>query len=196
MVAYGQLDATDRRSTDPRSASTISTGSPGGLYLTALSSRFAHGALQAGGHAGDERRLQLEQQRSGGGVPARAFGDIAHEHVQAQVLGVGAGLLAAGEFDQVVHQQRQLADLLDDVGQQALAFVDLHVLRLLEDLDVRAQAGDGRAQLVRGVGDQLALGVDGRVERAHRVLERVEHRVEADRQAPDLVFSRRTRSGR
>ncbi len=49
----------------------------------------------------------------------------------------------------------------------------------------------GRAQLVRGVGDELALGVHGGVERGHRDLERVEHRVEADRQAPDLVIARR-----
>ena len=97
-------------------------------------------------------------------------------------------LLAAREFDQIVHQQRQLLDLLDHVGEQALAFVGLHVVRLLQDLDVRAQAGDGRAQLVRGVGHQLALRVHGCVERAHRALERVEHRVEARRQAPDLVF--------
>ncbi len=122
-------------------------------------------------------------------MPARAFDDVAHQHVQAQILGIGARLLAAGEFDQVVHQQRQLADLLDHVGQQALAFVGLHVLRLLQDLDVRAQAGDGRAQLVRGVGDELALRVNGGVERAHRALERVEHRVEARRQAPDLVVT-------
>ena len=59
----------------------------------------------------------------------------------------------------------------------------------LQDLDVRAQAGDGGAQLVRGVGDELALGVHGCVERAHRPLERVEHRVEAAGQAPDLVFA-------
>ncbi len=120
-------------------------------------------------------------------MPARALGDVAHQHVQAQILGIRAGLLAAGEFDQVVHQERQLADLLDHVGQQALAFVGLHLLRLLEDLDVRAQAGNGRAQLVRGVGNQLALRVNGGVERAHRALERVEHRVEAGRQAPELV---------
>ncbi len=41
---------------------------------------------------------------------------------------------------------------------------------------------------MRGVGDELALRVHGGVERVHRVLERVEHRVEAARQAPELVL--------
>ena len=43
---------------------------------------------------------------------------------------------------------------------------------------------------MRGVGDELALGVHGGVERAHRALQRVEHRVEALREAPDLIFAR------
>ncbi len=99
-------------------------------------------------------------------------------------------LVAAGEVDQVVHQQRQLLDLLDDVAEQPLALVGVHVLALLlQDLDVRAQAGDRRAQLVRGVGDELALRVHGVVERAHGVLERVEHRVEAAGEPPELVFA-------
>ena len=124
-------------------------------------------------------------------MPAGALGDLADEQVEAQFLGVRARLLAAREFDQVVHQQRQLLDLLDHVAQQPPALAGVHVSGLLQDLDVRAQAGDGRAQLVRGVGDELALRVNGGVERAHRVLERVEHRVEARRQPPDLVLARR-----
>ena len=44
---------------------------------------------------------------------------------------------------------------------------------------------------MRGVGHELALRVHGRVERAHRPLERVEHRVEAGRQPPDLIFADR-----
>ncbi len=130
-------------------------------------------------------------QRGRGGVPAGAIDDLGHDQVQAHVLGVRARLLAAREVDQVVHQQRQLLDLLDHVVQQPPALAGVHVLRLLQDLDVRAQAGDRCAQLVRGVGHELALRVHGGVERAHRLLERVEHRVEARRQPPDLIFSDR-----
>ncbi len=41
---------------------------------------------------------------------------------------------------------------------------------------------------MRGVGDELALGVHRGVERTHRALQRVEHRVEALRETSDLVF--------
>ena len=112
------------------------------------------------------------------------------QQVQPHVLGVRARLLAAGEIDQVVHQQRELLDLLDHVAEQPAMFLRVHVLALLlQDLDVRAQAGHRRAQLVRGVGHELALRVHGRVERAHRALERVEHGVEAAGQPPELVFA-------
>ena len=56
-----------------------------------------------------------------------------------------------------------------------------------QHLEVRAQRGERRAQLVRGVGDELAL-------RALTSLERLEHRVERGRQARDLVLALRRRS--
>src|SRR6202020_682620 len=75
-----------------------------------------------------------------------------------------------------------------DIAEQTLTVVRLHLFDLLlEQLDVRAQTRDGRAQLVRGVGDELALRVYGVVERSHRALERIEHRVEAAREPPDLI---------
>ena len=53
-------------------------------------------------------------------------------------------------------------------------------LRVLERLDVRAQARDRRAQLVARVGHEVALRLD-------RALERVERGVEAAREARQLV---------
>ncbi len=53
---------------------------------------------------------------------------------------------------------------------------------MLERLDVRPQAGDRRAQLVARVGHELAL-------RLHGALQRVERRVEAARQAAELVIA-------
>ena len=124
-------------------------------------------------------------------MPASALQDLAHQQVQAQLLGVRSRLLAAREIDQVVHQQRELLDLLDDVAEQPAAVLRVHVLPLLlQDLDVRAQAGHGGAQLVRRVGHELALRVHGRVERAHRSLQRIEHLVEAARQPSELVVAR------
>jgi hypothetical protein len=46
------------------------------------------------------------------------------------------------------HERGQLVELLDDVGAQALLLVRRQPLGLAEDLDVRAQRGDRRAQLV------------------------------------------------
>ena len=58
---------------------------------------------------------------------------------------------------------------------------------VLERLDVGAQAGDRRAQLVAGVGHQVALRLD-------RALERVERGVEAAREPRELVAAARRRS--
>ena len=98
--------------------------------------------------------------------------------------GLAVELDVAGEIDQVADQHRQLVELGDDVGEQSLALLGRHLLGMGEDLDVGAQAGERRAQLVRGVGDELALGVD-------RALERVEHRVEAAGQAAQLAAAAR-----
>ena len=76
----------------------------------------------------------------------RRVGDLADEDVQTHVLVARARLLAAGEVDQVVHQKRQLLDLLDDVAEQLMLLGGVDVGgALLEDLDVGAHAGDRRA---------------------------------------------------
>ncbi len=74
--------------------------------------------------------------------------------------------------------------------EHALSLLDAHITLLLEDFDVRAQARHRCAQLVRGVRHQLALRVHGGVERPHRALQGVEHRVEALGESPDLVLAR------
>ena len=168
-------------------ASRISTGRVGRAVLQGVVDQVVDGPPQARGDAEQQGRGELGVERGLGGVPVGALDGLADDEVQAHVLGVRWGLLAAGEFDEVVDEQRQLLDLLDDVAEQLLALGGVDVGGLLEDLDVGAQARDRRAQLVRGVGDELALGVHGGVERAHRAPEGVEHRVEADREAPDLI---------
>ena len=97
------------------------------------------------------------------------------------------GQVAAGELDQVADERAQLLALLDDVGEQPLAVLVVELGAGQQHLDVGAQAGHRRAQLVRGVGDELALGAHRFVERGARVLEALEHRVEAGRQLADLV---------
>ncbi len=56
-----------------------------------------------------------------------------------------------------------------------------------QHLDVRAQARDRRAQLVRGVGHELSLRAHRLVERGTRALEALDHRVEARGKLAHLV---------
>ncbi len=135
-------------------------------------------------HDGLQLRLEAHARR----VAPRPRDGLGDEIVEAHVLALAPRLVAARELDQVGDEHAELGRLLLDVLQQPRALVGRQRLGLGQHLDVRAQAGDRRAQLVRGVGDELALGGD-------RALERVEHRVEVLGQLADLVVARRPRSG-
>ncbi len=89
-------------------------------------------------------------------------------------------LLASRELDQLGDQRRHLAELLDDVAQQSLALSGGKRAVAREHLDVRPQARERRSQLVRRVGDELAL-------RPRRLFERAEHGVEARGEPAELV---------
>ena len=94
---------------------------------------------------------------------------------------LGSAGVAAGEHEEVVGQPLQSVDLLEQAGQhlgrRALA---------LGDLELGAHAGERRAQLVRGVGDEPLL-------LPARDVEPVEHLVHRRRQAGDLVPAGRLR---
>ena len=105
-----------------------------------------------------------------------------HDLVDAHVVHDVARLRAARELDDVADERGELVELRDDVGAQALALVLGQPVGVLQHLDVGAQARDRRAQLVAGVGDEMAL-------RLGRALERVERRVEAARQPRELVLA-------
>src|SRR5262249_56592332 len=76
----------------------------------------------------------------------------------------------------------EIVELLDDVAPPRLLLLGGQPPRLAENLDVRPQGCDRSAQLVARVGDQVALGLD-------RALERVQRRVEALREACELVVA-------
>ena len=121
----------------------------------------------------------------GDAVAGAALGPLderAHDLVDAHVVDDVARLRAARELDDVADERGQLVELRDDVGAQALALGLGQPVGVLEHLDVGAQAGDRRAQLVAGVGHEVALRLD-------RALERVERRVEAAREAGELVLA-------
>ena len=130
------------------------------------------------------RFLQVGDERHRRAVAARALHSIGGDEVEPHLLGLGRLLLAAREVDQLGDQRRHLAQLLDDVLQQPLALTRRQPPVAREDLHVRAEARQRRAQLVRRVGNKLALG-------ARRLLESPEHRVEARREPAELVAPRR-----
>ncbi len=104
------------------------------------------------------------------------------EQVETDVLGLLRLRLAARELDELGYERGHLGELADDVVEQLLPLVVRHVPVPSEHLDVRAQAGQRRSQLVRGIRDELSLGAVG-------LLERREHCVEARSQPAELVLA-------
>jgi len=155
-----------------------------GTPLESVVDEVGHGAMDSLRLAANHGGLCAEAH---GHAPARprpgALHDRVHHSVQAHVVRHVPGLRAPGQLDDVGHERGQLVELLDDVRPKALALVGREPIRLLECLDVRAQARDRRAELVARVGDQMSL-------RRHGSLERVEGGVEAARKPGELISSR------
>ena len=101
--------------------------------------------------------------------------------IQAHVLHLDLLDLGLGQVDQIADQHRQLPQLRLRDGQDASAFAGGQLLAHRERVEVRLRARQRRAQLVRGVGDELAL-------REARALQRGQHRVEAPGQPPELIL--------
>ena len=112
-----------------------------------------------------------------------AIDRFGHQLVEAHVVGCFLGLLSPREIDEPGHERRQLLELADDVLQQpppvvgrqgiGVASTSMFVLRLVS----------GRAELVRGVLDELPL-------RSLGVIEGLEHRVEARAEPAQLIDRR------
>ena len=117
------------------------------------------------------------ERTSGAWRRARSTRRLAHE-VEPHVLGLGA--LGGRRGRARPGRRRARVSSSSCCGHVARArcsrSAGRHRVVAREHLDVRAQARERRAQLVRGVGDELAL-------RPRRVLERLEHRVERRRRA-------------
>ncbi len=110
---------------------------------------------------------------------------------QLDRLGRGpAGGFGAREQQQVGDQApHPLGGAQRRVGRLAL----LTVQRFGEDFEVRQDARERRAQLVRGVGDEAPLARERGLAFAACRVELVEHRLQRARKFGDLVFGRRSR---
>jgi hypothetical protein len=112
------------------------------------------------------------------GAPRR----LPHQLVEMHVLRRGRRLRTTGQLDQVGHQAGELVELGHHVGEERLTVPLREPLGAGQNLDVGPQRGERGPELVGGVGHQLALGPQRRVQRGH-------HRVEARPEAGDLVVS-------
>ena len=103
------------------------------------------------------------------------------EQVQAHGLAVRRGLAVAGEVEQVGDQLAELAGLLTRRPHQSRGLRVGEAVAVVEQVEVRGEAGERCAQLVGRVGDELAL-------RGDRFVQRGQHRVEGGTEPAHLVF--------
>ncbi len=94
-----------------------------------------------------------------------------HHLVEPELARRDVGLLAARELDELADERRHRLELLLNVGDQLRALARVERARVSEQPDVRPQRRDRRAQLVRGVGDELPLGAQRRLEGGEQLVE-------------------------
>ncbi len=151
--------------------------------LRGVVEQVGDGAVEPRGHALDQRRLELGGEGDARRVSACPLDRGRDQPVEPYVLDRGrVGRVVAGELDQVADERGQLLELRHQVGAQPRAVAGVRRPAAGEYLEVGPQRGQRRAQLVRGVGDELAL-------RALGALERFEHRVERGREPRDFVLA-------
>ncbi len=152
--------------------------------LAGVVEQVAHGAAEAVGMARHPARLGVEVEphvfRPPVGVLHRHR--VAHEEVEPQRLPRRRLLVAPGQLGQVADEVGELLELHQDVVDQDRAVLGAQLVDAADDLEVGAQAGEGRAQLVGRVEDELTLG-------PARRLERLEQTVEGLAQAAQFVGS-------
>ena len=130
------------------------------------------------------RRLQVGDEIDVWVVTVRLLDHLGDEQVEPHVLCLDRLRVPARQLDELRHECGHLGQLGDDVVQELLALAGRHAPIPREHLDVRPQARQRRSELVRRIGDELAL-------RARGLFERGQHAVEAGRQPAELVLAPR-----
>ena len=181
--ASGDPGPWSRTSSAP-SRSATSTTPPGGLNAAALSSTLLTARPSRSGTPAIDARLELGPEADAGAWRRARATASATSASRRHVLDRRVALVAAGQLDEVAHEPAELLGLADHVAQQRAPLALLELGAGEQDLHVGPQRGHRRAQLVRGVGHELALG-------GLRGLHAIEHRVEALRHPADLVLAAR-----
>src|SRR5712691_4369849 len=115
------------------------------------------------------------------GVPEpHVIDDFVDDVFEAQFLERHRGVLVARDLYQVVEERGHPLHLSNEVTEELLPLDRIFGLPAFQELEICAKARERGAELVRGIGDELAL-------RAKRHLELPEHRVEARTETAELV---------
>ena len=139
--------------------------------------------------AADGRRLHVEREPNLRIADLHVVDDLVRDLVESQLFERHRYLFVASDLDEIVDQFRHPLHLAHEIAEHLLSLGGIRRLSALEQLEVGAQAGERRAQLVRGVGDQLTL-------RAQRGFQLAKHGVEARAQTAQLVATVRRHAPR
>ena len=165
---------------------------PGGVWLSALSSRFRISRCRSspkpstGAGSAFDRHARDRRAR----VRVRPAASVRCGREVGQTAGLLAADVGACEQQQVgdepAHAARRAQRRFGGLGLFAVELVG-------EQLEVREHARERRAQLVGGVGDELALARQRGLALVTGGVKRAEHRLERARQIGDLVLGLRVR---
>ena len=176
---------------DVPSRHSTETGSPGGLHLRALSSRLPTARRRPSSLATTQHGAASRSKRTSFERPCVFASATASSTSSSSRIGPGLEpvVVPAGQLGEVAHEVGELLHLCQHVVHQHLAVGGGELVDPADHLEVRAQAGERRAELVGGVEHQLALGLA-------RGLEGAQQPVERPTEAPELVGSRPVRAAR
>ena len=166
-------------------------GAAGGLHLAALSSRLVTARSRARGSPTTHHGRRATSKRTSGRAAADPLDGAVDDLGEVDGSTARRQRLVAGQLDQVADQvvsSSIWARTSSSSSARCLGGRPPALVGLGEQVEVGAQRGQRRAQLVAGVGDQLALPVPGGGERG-------EHRVERRGEPGDLVVALDRRSG-
>ena len=153
LVDPGAVVADGRRCVP---ATVTSTTPPGGLHFAALARMFATARWSRSASPSTDDGCARQLEADPGRVASHALDLARHERVEADVLEPGLGVAVQRELDHVGDEAVELVHLVDDRARDA-SCSSSRTLAALEQLGVRADARQRRAELVRRVGDELSL---------------------------------------
>ena len=190
----GPSSATSRTASASRWKTRTVIVDPGGVWRTPLSIRLSATRWSSSGLpstlVGSSASVDRVFGRDGADLGGRGLGDRGEVAGAPGALAAGVGAREDQEVaDQAAHPLRRAQRGLDHLGLLALGRLALE--GGLEQLEVRQDRGERRAELVRGVGDELALRVDHALRLVAGGVELPEHLVERRRKLGDLVLGLR-----